>query len=159
MSIPKEEALLKWFLTLPNTSLMPSVRFYSQDIPFVLQQKIRLKTWLISSIQNEKKIPGDINYIFCSDEHLYDMNVKYLNHDTYTDIITFDYSEKNQVAGDMFVSIDRVKENAKTLKIPFKTELHRVMVHGVLHLCGYKDKSPKDEKNMRAMEDFYLKNL
>ena len=98
-------------------------------------------------------------YIFCSDEYLYNLNQEYLNHDTYTDIITFPYSEPPLVEGDIFISIDRVKENASQFGAPFEQELHRVMIHGVLHLCGYSDKSPDEEALMRKKEDEALQLL
>ena len=135
---------------------MPSIQFYSEEIPFVLKKKLALKKWIQNCIQNEQKKLGEIVYIFCSDSHLYKMNVQYLNHDTYTDIITFDYSENEHVSGDLFISIDRVKENAEKLNIAFELELNRVMIHGVLHLCGYQDKSKSDSQVMRNKEDYYL---
>ena len=98
----------------------------------------------------------DLSFIFCDDMELLNKNSKYLNHDTLTDILTFDYSENNNISGDIYISIDRVKENAKTYKVTFENELDRVMIHGVLHLLGYKDKSKKDQKAMREKEDFYL---
>ena len=111
----------------------------------------------ISNILNfEKKTEGDIVLIFCSDEYLLEINKKYLNHDYYTDIITFDYCVENIVSGDLYISIDRVKENAKTFNDSFINELSRVVIHGVLHLCGYNDKTEADQKNMRNLENKYL---
>jgi len=97
-----------------------------------------------------------LNYIFCSDTYLHKINLEYLKHDTLTDIITFDYSEKKQISGDIFISIDRIKENAPKFNQSTDIELNRVLIHGVLHLLGYKDKTPKEKETMRAKEDFYL---
>ena len=130
--------------------------FHSKNISFKLNKKPAIISWLSSSIKNENKIPGEISYIFCSDKYLHKLNVKHLNHDTLTDIITFDYCEKNIVNGDLFISIDRIKENAKSFNNSIENELHRVMIHGILHLCGYKDKTPEDQNVMSVKEDFYL---
>lgn len=132
------------------------IDFHSEDISFELFKKPAIISWLSYSIINEKKAPGEISYIFCSDEFLYKMNNEYLNHDTLTDIITFDYCENNLICGDIFISIDRIKENAKHFCVSFENELHRVMIHGIMHLCGYKDKAPEDQKVMSIKEDFYL---
>ena len=107
-------------------------------------------------ITEEAKVIGDISIIFVSDEYLLEMNQSYLSHDYYTDIITFDYCEGNLISGDLFISVDRVGENADTFNVAFLSELHRVMIHGVLHLCGYKDKSIEEEKQMRILENKYL---
>lgn len=130
--------------------------FHSEDISFELDKKPAIISWLSYSITNEQKEPGEISYIFCSDEFLHKMNVEHLNHDTLTDIITFDYCEENFINGEMFISIDRIKDNAKDFGVSFEDELHRVMVHGVMHLCGYKDKTSEDQKVMSEKEDFYL---
>ncbi|MFT4733315.1 MAG: putative rRNA maturation factor [Arcticibacterium sp.] len=130
------------------------ISFQAQDIKFNLKGKRYNKNWLKSIAQKEGFLMGDLNYIFMSDEALLKMNLQYLNHDTYTDIITFDNSdEENVIHGDVFISIDRVKENAERFKTAFETELRRVLVHGLLHLCGYKDKSVEEAKLMREMED------
>ena len=113
--------------------------------------------WLEQVIVEEGFEAGDVNLIFCSDEALLKMNIDFLQHDYYTDIITFDYCEDNIVNGDLFISIDRVQDNSVVLKTDYDSELKRVCVHGVLHLCGYKDKTEDDENQMRAKEDFYLK--
>ncbi len=110
-------------------------------------------------IKEENKEEGDLTLIFCSDEYLLEINNKHLNHDYYTDIITFDYSQKKNISGDLFISIDRVKENAKEFSVPFLNELSRVVVHGVLHLCGYNDKTEEEKKQMRKLENKYLKNF
>ena len=130
--------------------------FHSEDILFVLKKKPAIISWLSYSVKNETKIVGEISYIFCSDEYLYDINLKHLKHDTLTDIITFDYCEEKIVNGDIYISIDRIKENAKLFNNSIENELHRVMIHGVMHLCGYKDKTPEDQNVMSAKEDFYL---
>ncbi len=112
--------------------------------------------WLTDVIKSEEKVCGDVAIVFCADDYLLEMNRQFLDHDYYTDIITFDYCEENIVSGDLFISIDRVKDNAQVLGEPYESELKRVCVHGVLHLCGYKDKTLKDEKKMRELENFYL---
>lgn len=112
---------------------------------------------LTNLLNKEAKIIGDISIIFVSDSYLLEMNQKYLNHDYFTDIITFDYCEMNIVSGDLFISLDRVHENAETFNVDFLTELHRVMIHGLLHLCGYKDKTLEEEGLMRELENKYLK--
>jgi rRNA maturation RNase YbeY len=113
--------------------------------------------WLNQVVVNEGLETGDINVIFCSDEYLLKMNIDFLQHDFYTDIITFDYCEDSIVCGDLFISIDRVVDNAEKLSTDYTEELKRVCVHGVLHLCGYNDKSSEEENQMRLKEDFYLK--
>ncbi|HLP55258.1 MAG TPA: rRNA maturation RNase YbeY [Fluviicola sp.] len=125
-----------------------------------------LFAWFTQVCEIEQKALGEITVIFCSDEYLLDMNRTHLNHDYYTDIITFDYSEGDIVSGDLFISIDRVADNAQELSNAFTDELNRVCVHGLLHLCGYKDKSSKEEQLMRAKEDemlelrkFHVKHL
>lgn len=112
--------------------------------------------WLANIILKEAKKPGDINYIFCNDEYLLQVNRDYLQHDYYTDIITFDYVKGKTISGDIFVSLPRISDNASTLSKNFEDELHRVLAHGILHLCGYKDKTEEEEKEMRSKEDFYL---
>jgi rRNA maturation RNase YbeY len=112
--------------------------------------------WLDNAVSEEGKTTGEITVIFCSDEHLLDMNRQYLDHDYYTDIITFDYTEGSIVSGDLFISVDRVYENAQGLNFDRAIELRRVCVHGVLHLCGYSDKSGPEVRLMRDKEDYYL---
>ena len=133
-----------------------AVSFTSQNFLFTLKNKQDLKEWIKTIIDNEKKITGQINYTFVSDEALLKMNMEFLNHNTYTDIITFDYCENKKINGDIFISIDRVKENATKFKVPFEDELHRVIIHGVLHLCGYKDKTKKDVEIIRKKENSSL---
>jgi len=115
--------------------------------------------WVEQMFREEELEPGDFNVIFCSDEYLYQMNLEYLKHDFYTDIITFDYSEEDTASGDLFISIDRVSDNAKELNILFLNELYRVIIHGFLHLAGYKDKSGDDKLKMTEKENYYLAKL
>lgn len=115
-----------------------------------------ITSWIEYIITNEGKKMGDINYIFCDDEYLLKINQDYLQHDYYTDIITFDYVKGKKISGDIFVSVTRVSENAPLLSKSFEEELYRVIAHGVLHLCGYKDKTEDEIKEMRSKEDFYL---
>ena len=135
------------------------IRFFTEDVKFNLPKKLLLKKWLKSVIEDYQKKVGDINFIFASDEYLYDLNIKYLNHDYYTDVITFSYNEGNKISGDIYISIDRVKDNAKKYSVDFFDELHRVMVHGVLHLLGYEDDTEEKKLTMRSKEDFYLQQL
>jgi len=131
-----------------------AVNFFSEDAPFELPEKLRRKRWLKKLADTSGFRIKELNYIFCSDEYLYQMNVDYLNHDTFTDIITFDNSEKmGELEGDIFVSVDRVRENALTLKVEEGTELTRVLAHGLLHLMGYKDKSKEEASLMRSKEE------
>lgn len=137
------------------------INFLKADISFVPKQKKLLRQWIALTIQSHHKKLGQIDYIFCSDEHLLQMNKQYLNHHTLTDIITFDYSNEltAEVAGEIYISINRVRENAEVFKCTFNDELHRVMIHGVLHLCGFKDKTKNQKQIMRAQEDEAIKSL
>jgi rRNA maturation RNase YbeY len=130
---------------------------HAEDVTFSPPSKLSLRKWISNTILEEGKTVGDINYIYCSDVYILDLNKSSLDHDYYTDIITFDYVEESVISGDLFISIDRVADNAKTQDVSFIDELHRVMIHGVLHLCGFGDKSKEEEKQMRSKEDFYLK--
>ena len=131
-----------------------AIIFSVEEISFNLKEKNKIKRWIKNIIENEGKKLGEISYIFCSDEYLLDINQKYLEHNTYTDIITFDYTENsNIISGDIFVSIDRVKENSIKFKVTFEEELRRVLIHGILHLLGYPDKKPSEEKKMREKEN------
>ena len=136
-----------------------AIVFRNEKIKFLPKKKARLETWIISVIRKEKKRAVQIHYVFCNDRFLLSLNKKYLNHTTLTDIITFDYSSKKELIGEIYISIPRVKENAKKFEVEFDDELHRVMVHGVLHLCGYTDKTKKDKAEMRKMEGICLKRL
>lgn len=133
-----------------------AISFFAEAVSLPLKNRKRIRSWIDSVISAESKKTGDVNFIFCSDEYLLEVNRTHLNHDYYTDIITFDYCEDEHISGDLFISIDRVRDNAKELKQTTSTELHRVMVHGVLHLIGYGDKTPDDVKEMRSKEDYYL---
>ncbi len=129
--------------------------FYENIQPLNLK-KSHLKSNVISLITNEKKITGEISVILCSDEHVLEINKKYLKHNYYTDIITFNYVAENTISGDLFISIDRVKENAKEFNTNWIEELYRVVFHGILHLIGYNDKTEDEKKTMREKENFYL---
>lgn len=134
-----------------------SVHYFNEDIAFPKIKKRITSGWIKQVISIEGKRVGDISFIFCSDEYLLDVNRKYLNHDYYTDIITFDNVEGIVINGDIFISVDRVKENSKVFETSFDDEVHRILIHGVLHLLGYKDKTKKDKLLMTEKEDFYLK--
>lgn len=133
------------------------ISFQNQSISFKLKDKTKLKLWIKSIVNKEKHVIGTLNYIFCSDDELLEINIKHLNHNTFTDIITFDYTEDKKISSDIFISIDRVIENSKKFDTSFENELHRVMIHGVLHLCGYKDKTKSDAELMRKKENWALK--
>ena len=126
---------------------------FNYETDFELENEEQYKDWIFRIIESEGFDVGEINYIFCNDEYLHKINLEYLNHDTLTDIISFDYTEGNVIQGDIFVSVERVKDNAKDFNVSFEDELKRVLSHGVLHYCGYKDKSPKDEAIMRSKEE------
>lgn len=130
---------------------------FNYELDFSLQQEEQYEAWIESIITSEGFLTGEINYIFCTDEYLHDINVKYLDHDTLTDIISFDYTENQVVGGDIFISIERVKDNAADFEVAFDVELLRVMAHGVLHYCGYKDKGEEDEALMRQKEEEKMK--
>lgn len=136
---------------------MPGIYFFNQGSPFKLRNSRKTKSWIKDVIARERKDLSTLNYIFCSDEQLLEINQQYLKHHTFTDVITFDNSDGGlSIEGDIFISVDRVKDNAEKLDIEFTEELHRVMVHGVLHLLGYSDKSPRAKALMRRKEDTYL---
>lgn len=139
------------------------IEFYNEDCDLKLPNKVQLQKWVNSTIIEENKECGVISVIFCTDNYLLEMNKQYLNHDYFTDIITFDYTEtelkESPISGDLFISIDTVARNAFQYRVRFKQELHRVIIHGVLHLLGYKDKSEDESVLMRSKEDFYLERL
>lgn len=136
----------------------PSIHFFTEDLTFKLKQVRKVKAALIQVASNYHKSIEEINYIFCSDSYLHSINLEYLQHDTYTDIITFDNSvSADLLMGDIFISVDRVKENAKKFQIEFHQELYRVMSHGLLHLCGFKDKKKADKEKMTDAENKALK--
>lgn len=126
---------------------------FNYETDFNLDNEEAIAVWLGNVIMSENKKEGEINYIFCDDEYLYKINVEYLDHDTLTDIISFDYSMGNELHGDIFVSVERVKDNAADFNVSFEDELKRVLVHGILHYCGYKDKGEAEELLMRSKED------
>ena len=130
--------------------------FFHSECEFELENIQERGGWIESTIARENKETGALNYIFCSDEYLLEKNREFLNHDTYTDIITFDYCVGDIVNGDIFISVDRVKENSDTFNVGFNDELDRVLIHGALHLIGYQDKTEEEQKQMRSKEDFYL---
>ncbi|MCQ2182787.1 MAG: rRNA maturation RNase YbeY [Bacteroidales bacterium] len=132
------------------------VRYFSEDVKFDFKNRRFTSSWLKLVAGSEMKRLGDINIIFCSDNYILDVNMKFLKHDYFTDIITFDYCEGNVLAGDLFISIDSVRENSIYYSTDFNTELNRVIVHGLLHLIGYDDHSEVDINTMRAKEDYYL---
>jgi len=134
-----------------------AIHFFSEEIKFQLPQKLKRKIWLKKIADSEGFQINELNYIFCSDEYLYQINVEYLSHHTYTDIITFDNSEvAKKIEGDIFISVDRVKENAQKHKVAEESELSRVISHGLFHLMGYKDKSKEQAETMRSKEEFAL---
>lgn len=126
---------------------------FNYETDFHLEDEQLFEDWISRVIASENKSEGEISYIFCDDDFLHKMNVEYLNHDTLTDIISFDYSVGNELHGDIFISVERVLENAEDFKVSFDDELKRVIIHGILHYCGYKDKSEEDEVLMRQKED------
>nr|WP_227740437.1 rRNA maturation RNase YbeY [Salegentibacter sp. BLCTC] len=128
------------------------INFYSEN-DFELQEESKIDSWIRNVISSEEKDLGEINYIFCDDDYLHKINLKFLNHDTYTDIISFDNTEGNELNGDIFISTDRVVENAKEYNVEFNQEIKRVMAHGILHLCGYRDKTESEAALMRQKED------
>lgn len=132
------------------------IRYFTEDIKFEFKDKLSNNRWLRLVASSEVKKLGDINIIFCSDNYILDVNMKYLQHDYFTDIITFDYCEGNVLNGDLFISVDSVRENASYYGTEFPDELKRVMVHGILHLIGYDDHSEEDIKVMRSKEEYYL---
>lgn len=136
---------------------MSNIQFLLNDISKIDLNRVAARNYINQLIVEEGKKAGDISYIFCSDNYLLKMNQEYLNHDYFTDIITFDYCEGETISGDIFISIDRVKENADDFNEPLKKELFRVIFHGILHLAGYRDKTDIEKSQMKAKEDFYLR--
>ncbi len=132
------------------------IEFHSLLPSFKLKNTKKLSEFIQLLAYSEEHEIGDLHYIFCTDDYLLNLNMQYLKHNTLTDIITFDYSEHAEISGDVFISMDRVKENAQAFKQPIEKEMNRVIFHGLLHLCGYKDKKPAHQKIMRSKEDFYL---
>ena len=126
---------------------------FNYELDFSLDNPATYKAWISTCVTDYEHTLGELNYIFCDDAYLLKLNIEYLDHDTLTDIISFDYTEGTVVSGDIFISLERVKENAVSLDVTFKEELHRVMIHGVLHYLGFKDKSVSEKEIMRAQED------
>ncbi|MES2061769.1 MAG: rRNA maturation RNase YbeY [Bacteroidota bacterium] len=136
---------------------MPAITFHEEDISYKLKHKTAVRKWITDTIVAEGYKLSELTYIFCTDEYLLQINRQYLDHDTYTDIITFDNTEdEGVIVGDIFISIERIRENAGKFNVTEAQELHRVLIHGALHLLGYTDKSPADKKKMTSKEDFYL---
>ncbi len=139
---------------------MPAICFFEEDIKYKLKKKAEVRKWIKETIVAEGFKLSELNYIFCSDAYLLRINQEYLDHDTYTDIITFDNSdEEKTIVSDIFISADRIRENAAKFNVPEATEMHRVMIHGALHLLGYKDKDTASKKLMTEMEDKYLAKI
>lgn len=132
------------------------INFFQEGTDFRLRQKKLLRSWMLSCIRSENFEAGEINVIICDDDYLFRLNRQYLDHDTLTDIITFDNSENESISGDLFISIDRIRENAKKFYVRIAEELHRVIIHGILHLCGYGDKTDQEKEIMRSKENVYL---
>ena len=129
---------------------------FNYETDFILEHTENLLNWISEAILTEHCKEGEINYIFCSDDYLHKINMDFLEHDTLTDIISFDYSVGKELHGDIYISVDRVRENASDFEVSFNDEMSRVMIHGVLHYCGYKDKTEEDKRAMRSKEDYYL---
>ena len=136
-----------------------NINFYFEDISDLHLPKRKIRNWINSAICEENKKSGDLSFIFCSDDYLLSINQQYLEHDYYTDIITFDYVEGDLVSGDIFISVERVRENSKFFKVLFMNELFRIMIHGVLHLLEYKDKQAEQKKIMTEKENYYLDKI
>lgn len=137
--------------------LEPEIDFYAEDLAFDLPAQTEVKQWLITVAASEHSDIQELTFIFCSDAYLLELNQQYLEHDTLTDVITFDYAEESGVVeGDVFISVERTRENAAEMGVAHLQELHRVMVHGLLHLLGYTDKTDEEKATMRTKEDFYL---
>lgn len=135
------------------------ISFHSEEIDFELPRSPRIEDWIRAVIHNQNCRLVFLNIVFCSDEYLHQINFEYLDHDTFTDIITFPYADPPRIEGDVFISIDRVRENAVSFHVPLEQELHRVIIHGVLHLCGQGDKTPEEKVAMRDKEDEALELL
>lgn len=132
---------------------------FNFETDFELKDKSKLQKWITETITSEEFELGEIIYVFCDDEYLHKLNVEFLNHDTLTDIISFDYGVGKQINGEIYISVERIADNSKDYKTMFEDELHRVMIHGILHFCGYKDKSDLEEKSMRNKENISLEIL
>jgi len=134
-----------------------TIHFFNEDLNYRIRNIRKIRTWIIAAIKHEGGELENINFILTSDAFLHQINVEYLAHDTYTDIITFEYNEPgNPILSDIYISVDRCRENAKSYKVSLKEEIHRILIHGVLHLLGYKDKSKTEKQLMTSKEDYYL---
>ncbi len=139
---------------------MASIRFFCDDIQYTLAQKLKIRKWLDQAAKSESHRIQELNYIFTSDERLLEINQQFLNHDTFTDIITFDNSDvEGEIAADIYISVPRVEENSIKFKVSTEAEMHRLLIHGLLHLTGYTDKSKAAKRQMTAKEDHYLSLL
>jgi probable rRNA maturation factor len=136
-----------------------AITFQNREIEFVLKQKNKLRTWIKTVVESEKRVVGQLNFVFTNDDELLAINTQFLQHETYTDIITFDTCEGKTINGDIIISVERVEENAQKFKVQFEIELRRVIIHGVLHLLGFKDKKKRDVLEMRKMEEWALKKF
>lgn len=132
---------------------------FNYETELQLDNEEHLSQWISNTITNEGFSEGEINYIFCDDAYLIDLNIEFLDHDTLTDIISFDYTLGKLINGDVYISIERVRENADDFEVTFENELSRVMIHGILHYCGYKDKTEAEEAEMRSKENYYMAKL
>ncbi|MEH6536862.1 MAG: rRNA maturation RNase YbeY [Psychroserpens sp.] len=132
---------------------------FNYETDFKLDNEAKVSEWISNTILSENRKTGEINYIFCDDDYLHKLNVEFLEHDTLTDIISFDYSVGKELHGDIYISVERVTDNAKDFGVNLSVELHRVIIHGVLHYCGYKDKTDDDANLMRSKENYYLTAL
>ncbi|WP_434037229.1 rRNA maturation RNase YbeY [Formosa sp. 4Alg 33] len=130
--------------------------YFNYETDFEIANEEKLANWIITTIIEEGCKEGEVNYIFCDDEYLHKLNVEFLDHDTLTDVISFDYCIGKEIHGDIYISVERVRDNALDFKTKFEDEIHRVIIHGVLHYCGYKDKTDSDAEVMRSKEDYYL---
>ena len=140
-------------------STQSPIRFFFENKSVSLRNRTRLKTFIESLFKREGKKVESVNYIFCSDKRILEINQQFLKHDYYTDIITFDLSESTKITAEIYISLDRVRDNAKTQATTLQSELHRVIFHGALHLCGYGDKTKAEVKVMRGREEMYLRGL
>jgi probable rRNA maturation factor len=139
---------------------MESIYFFNENIRFTLKDKKKIRSWIRTTVLEYHFVTGDINFVFCDDDYLSNINVKYLKHNTLTDIITFSLSNnKDILSGDIYISIPRVKENAEKFKVAFENELHRVIIHGILHLIGFNDSTQKEKSEIRKREDLCLSML
>jgi len=135
------------------------VKFFTEETTYNLKNRIKIKNWINDSISNENAICGNINFIFTSDNYLLEINKEYLKHNYFTDIITFNYCENNVINGDIYISIDTVRNNSERFNVSFINELHRVIIHGILHLVGFDDKNEEQKKIMREKENEYLERF